>query len=76
MNLSNIHDVNFATALELGRRMGMTLPPDRENHIFAVEILDNRTFSERMTDGLEKAYPVYSEEIFCELRTLLGVVES
>jgi hydrogenase maturation protease len=72
MNLSNIHDANFATTLELGRRMGMTIPSERETHIFAVEILDNLTFSERLTDDLERTYPVYSEEIFRELRSLIN----
>ena len=72
MNLSNIHDANFATALELGRRMGMTIPPQRETYIFAVEILDNLTFSERMTNDLEASYPVYSEGIFRELRSLIN----
>jgi hydrogenase maturation protease len=72
MNLSNIHDANFATTLELGRRMGMTIPPESESHIFAVEILDNLTFSERLTDDLERSYPVYSEEIFHELRSLIN----
>jgi hydrogenase maturation protease len=72
MNLSNVHDANFATALELGRHMGMTIPPERETHIFAVEILDNLTFSERLTDDLERTYPAYSEEIFRELRSLIS----
>jgi hydrogenase maturation protease len=71
IHLTNMHDANFATVLSLGRQLGMRLPPDREIHIFAVEVLDNRTFSEKMTDRLEKAYPIYSEEIFCELRILL-----
>jgi len=71
MNLTNIHDVNFATALELGRQMGMALPPERENHIFAVEILDNLTFSERMTDLLEDRYSIYSAEIFQEILSLI-----
>jgi hydrogenase maturation protease len=71
MNLSNIHDANFATALELGRRMGMPIPSERETHIFAVEILDNLTFSELLTDDLERTYPAYSEEIFRELRSLI-----
>ncbi len=71
MNLNNIHDVNFATALELGRRMGMALPADRDNHIFAVEILDNLTFGEQLTHELEITYPVYSEQIFHQLRPLI-----
>jgi hydrogenase maturation protease len=71
IHLTSMHDVNFATVLSLGRQLGMKLPPDREIHIFAVEVFDNLTFSEKMTDKLEEAYPIYSEEIFCELRILL-----
>ncbi|MBP1610191.1 MAG: Hydrogenase maturation protease [Acidobacteria bacterium] len=71
IHLANIHDANFATALSLGRRLGMRLPPDPEIHVFAVEVLDDFTFSDKMTDSLEKAYPIYSEEIFCALRLLL-----
>jgi hydrogenase maturation protease len=72
MNLTNVHDVNFATALELGRRMGMTLPSDQENHIFAVEILDNLTFGERMSEELESVYPRYSAEIYEEIQSLIS----
>jgi len=71
IHLANIHDANFATALCLGRRLGIKLPPDPEIHVFAVEVLDDLTFSEKMTDSLEKAYPKYSEEIFGALRVLL-----
>jgi len=73
MNLSNIHDVNFATALELGRRMGMKLPAEEEIHIFAVEALDLITFSETMTEPMEKAYPEFSEAIFREVEAVLKV---
>jgi hydrogenase maturation protease len=71
IHLTNIHDANFATTLSLGRQLGMTLPPDPEIHVFAVEVLDDFTFSEKMTNSLEKAYPIYSEEIFGALRGLL-----
>lgn len=71
MHLSNIHDANFATALELGRRLGHKIPPDHEIHIFAVEVKDNATFSERMTPPLESAYPVISNEIFKEVLRLI-----
>ena len=30
MNLSGVHDANFATALELGRRTGLALPQDEQ----------------------------------------------
>lgn len=63
MNLTNVHDANFTMALELGRLMGTHLPHPEDVHIFAVEISDNMTFSERMTPELEAAYGALSEEI-------------
>jgi hydrogenase maturation protease len=71
MNLSSVHDANFATALELGRRTGLALPPDEQIAIFAVEIEDNLTFDERMSDALENSYPEFSEAIFAEVGRLL-----
>ncbi|HJW76400.1 MAG TPA: hydrogenase maturation protease [Thermoleophilia bacterium] len=74
MNLRNVHDTNFATALQLGREMGMVLPNDAECHIFAVEIADNDTFSEELSDALREAYPELVEEIAAEVAALLGLV--
>ncbi len=71
MNLNCVHDANFATALELGRRLGMHLPADHDIHIFAVEILDNRTFSEKMSDRLESCFQPLAEEIFTQVSLLL-----
>ena len=71
MNLNNIHDVNFATALELGRRMGMKLPTEKDIHIFAVEVLDLMTFSEVMTPPLENAFPEFSGAILREIEGIL-----
>jgi hydrogenase maturation protease len=71
-HLENVHDVNFSTALDLGRRLGVPLPGDRDIHIFAVEVVDNQTFSERMTQALEESYPVYSAEIFRSAEGLLA----
>jgi len=76
MNLNCIHDVNFATALELGRRLGMHLPADAEIHVFAVEILDNRTFSERMSEELENCFYAIGEEILIQLELLLKTGDS
>ena len=71
MNLTNVHDTNFATALELGRRLGQDVPAADMSHIFAVEILDNMTFDDRMTPVLEQAYPEYANAIFAEVDMLL-----
>lgn len=72
MNLTNVHDANFTTALELGRRMGAHIPSPENIHIFAVEIADNTTFSESMTTELESAFPQYSREIIHQALLLLG----
>ena len=72
MNLACVHDANFATALELGRRLGHDLPESSDVHVFAVEVSDNTTFSETMSPPLEAAFPRYSSEIRAEVETLLG----
>lgn len=72
MNLTNVHDTNFATALELGRRVGLDVPPPEAIHVFAVEILDNLTFDERMTPAVEHAYPDSADAILAQVRALLG----
>jgi hydrogenase maturation protease len=71
MNLSNVHDANFATALELGRRMGFHLPTDEDIRVFAVEVEDTLTFDTSMSPSLEAAYPEYSEGIFGELARVM-----
>jgi hydrogenase maturation protease len=76
MNLRNVHDTNFATALELGRKMGMVVPDDSENHIFAIEIAVNDTFSEQLSPGLREAYPELAEEIIAEISPLLSCGEA
>jgi hydrogenase maturation protease len=70
-HLTNVHDANFATTLELGRRLGIHLPDDSAIHIFAVEVADAVTFSDRMTAPLEAGYPIYSQQIFNEVLGLL-----
>ncbi len=72
MNLSNVHDANFATTLELGRRMGMKLPADDDIHVFAVEVADNLSFGESLTPELEEALPEIADEILAEIRELLA----
>jgi hydrogenase maturation protease len=71
MNLSNVHDANFATAMELGRRMGMRVPDEADIHVFAVEVMENLTFCERLSPELEEALPELVEEMHGEIRALL-----
>ena len=73
MNLSNVHDANFATAMELGRRMGMHVPGEADIHIFAVEVMENLTFCERLSPELEEALPELVEEMHGEILALLDM---
>ena len=49
------HDINLATALELGKKLGIALP--QQIVIFAIEVVDVTTFSERCTPEVESAIP-------------------
>ncbi len=71
MHLSNVHDANFATALELGRRLGHKIPSENEIYILAIEVEDNFTFAETMTARLEALFPIIADEIFEEMLGLL-----
>jgi hydrogenase maturation protease len=72
MNLRNVHDANFATALALGRRLGHLLPPDEEIHVFAVEIEENAEFSESLSPALERSYEGVLSGMLDEIRSLVG----
>jgi hydrogenase maturation protease len=72
MNLNNVHDTNFATALELGRKLGMRVADDRAIHIFAIEIQENTTFSEELTPAVAAAFSELVDEIGREVERLLG----
>lgn len=72
MNLRNVHDTNFATALELGRKLGMRVADDRAIHIFAIEIQENTTFSEELTPAVAAAFSELVDEIGREVERLLG----
>jgi hydrogenase maturation protease len=60
------HDITLATALELGKKLKMSLP--REITIFAIEAEDVTSFSEECTSGVERAIPACVEMVIQELR--------
>jgi hydrogenase maturation protease len=60
------HDVNLATALELGKRLNLKLP--RKITIFAIEVKDVISFSEKCTPEVEKAIPVCVKMVMQELK--------
>ena len=64
-HVSTPHDVNFAIALELGKRLGLVLP--QQITIFAVEVEDVTTFSDRCTCRVEETIPVVADMVTQEL---------
>jgi hydrogenase maturation protease len=62
---ASTHDVNLATALELGRRLGKDIP--KEIVILAVEAADVETFGEDLTPGVATAVPGVVELVLQEL---------
>jgi hydrogenase maturation protease len=72
INLSNVHDANFATALELGRKLGHHLPANCDIHVFAVEVFDDLTFGTELSPVLDEAYPRCREHLLARVRRLLG----
>ena len=62
---STPHDVNFATAIELGNRLGLDLP--RKITIFAIEVQDVVCYSEECTPEVMAAIPVCVAKIIEEL---------
>ena len=60
------HDVNLATALELGKRLELSLP--QQIVIFAIEVVDTSTFSEECTPEVRRAIPACVEMIIQELK--------
>jgi hydrogenase maturation protease len=61
LHLSNLHDANFLTALELGKKMNMTLPSDI--HIIAIEIIEDRVFSDHFSPEIDNKYSGILESV-------------
>lgn len=56
-----VHDINLPTAIEMANLLEIPLPD--EINIWGIEAEDVETFSERLTDKVEKAVPVVVEKI-------------
>ncbi len=61
------HSLNFATALELGKKLNMPLPSKID--IFAVEVIDTLNFSEECTPDVHNAVLPCAEMVLSALET-------
>jgi hydrogenase maturation protease len=64
LHLSNVHDVSFLAAVELGKKLGLDMPPFI--HIIAVEIAEDRQFSDNFSPQIQSLY----EEIYKEVKRI------
>jgi hydrogenase maturation protease len=61
LHLSNMHDVSFLTAVELGKKLGLSIPGNI--FILAIEIVEDLVFSSDLSPPLEARYEGILEEI-------------
>ena len=59
--LASLHDIDLATALALGRRLGLAMPEDVT--VYAVQVADALTLGEECTAAVAEALPGLVEEI-------------
>lgn len=64
---ASAHGVNLATALELGRRLGLAVP--QQIVIFAIEVAEVLTFGEECTPEVSRAVPVAAAMVWQELKS-------
>jgi hydrogenase maturation protease len=65
-HFSSPHQINLATALELGKMLNLVMP--KEISVLAVEAEDITSFSEECTPEVEKAIPEAVKMVLAELR--------
>ncbi len=64
--LSSLHQIDFATAVELAKNMGVAFP--KEIAIFVMEVEDEFSFGEKPTPEVESAIPKMAESIVANLK--------
>jgi hydrogenase maturation protease len=64
-HLSSPHQINLATALELGKMLNLEMP--QQVTVFAIEAKDITSFSEECTPEVEKAIPGVVKMVLDEL---------
>jgi hydrogenase maturation protease len=62
---ASAHDTSLVTALDMGRRMGLSLP--KEISIFAIEVENVTEFSDHSTPRVTEAIPAVVKAVLKEL---------
>jgi len=69
LHLSNLHDTNFITALELGRSLEFSIP--EKIFIIAIEIKEDMIFSDKFTRELTERYGEIKENVIKHIKELI-----
>ena len=69
LHLTNIHDISFLTAIELGKQLSLSVP--EYMHIFAIEIIEDLVFGEEFTPPLRERFDQIIEEIHEKVQSLI-----
>jgi hydrogenase maturation protease len=69
LHLSNLHDVSFLQALELGKHINIPIPADII--IIAIEIREDKVFGEEFTPELQNRY----EQIYKSIKDYLKKIK-
>ncbi len=65
LRLSGVHDLDLATALALGERLGRAMP--REVRVLGIQAAETRVFSEALTPAVAAAVPAAVEAVLALL---------
>jgi hydrogenase maturation protease len=69
LHFMNLHDVDFASALELGRLAGLSLPAIIS--VWGVETADTVSFQEELSEPVARALPNLVDAVMEELMTYM-----
>lgn len=72
IHLTNIHDFEFSQIIELGIFLGLKIP--REIKIISIEIKDNLTFSNNLSNELTAKYLYVKNKVFDEIKNITQVL--
>ncbi len=61
LHLSNFHDVSFLISLKFGKHIGLNIP--EKIYIIAIEILEDRVFSEEFSEPVKSKYSEILESV-------------
>ena len=64
-HITTTHGIDFVTALEMGKKLGLALP--QQITIFAIEVQDVNSFGESCTPKVTEAIPICARMIIQEL---------